>query len=554
MKKNIFLIAITLFAFFQLQSCKKDNLSGPEIQTLSGTALAPNAAIFTGSIVSKGNFNPYDYGFIYSLTSDVSEARGTKISLGKNIPQGEFTKEVRNLSTSSPYYSPIVYVRAYVTDEKGTALGKLIQITLPSSQVGSIIPSSGKSGDQVKISGKFYAESDSSVAVMFNNTKAKILSISETEITAEVPGGIPSAHGNQFNVEVIIAGQRVYSTNGFTILANIKDFAPKSGPLGTVISFSGDNLPQPYYYPDNFSVFFGEQRVDPINANPFQITVPPTTKVKSELSVTISNKKIILPGEFTITPPVFTGISTETTLPGTTISLSGTNFPVNYQYNYIPTAKIGSIEVTINPNYLGDYEIVVPDDLSPGEYTISVTLGPHTVTVPKKLKVLSYAFTDFSPSTGGPGKEINITGNFIKDRQYTIYFGDMATTGTGTSATNLKVEVPTGVNEGNVKIYLAFGGKKLTIAKEFKMIGPSITSFTPASGNAGTVVTIKGNGFARYYGANVKFGTIDAPVTSITETTITVAVPSNLNPGTMKLTIMTNGQTVTSSSNFTVTN
>ncbi|NRF37885.1 IPT/TIG domain-containing protein [Pedobacter foliorum] len=552
MKKNVLLIATALFVFFQLQSCKKDNLSGPEIQTLSATALAPNAATFTGSIVNKGNFNPFDYGFIYSLTSDVSEGKGTKISLGKNIPQGEFTKEVRNLSTSSPYYSPIVYVRAYITDEKGTALGKLIQITLPSQQAGNITPTSGKSGDLVKISGKFYAESDSSVTVMFHNTKAKVISVSDTEIIAEVPQGIPAPNGYGLNVEVIIAGQRVSTSNGFTILANVKDFSPKSGPIGTYIAFSGDNLSDPYSYSNYINLFFGEHPVNPQYSGTLFIFAPSTDKVTSKISVMVDNKKIDLPGEFTILPPEITVMSTEVTLPGGSFYISGPNLP---PYDTTPvTAKIGSTSAEINFNYNGGYDIIVPENLAAGDYTVSITFPPHTITTPKKLKVLPYTFTDFSPVSGGPGKEVNITGNFIPGALYTVYFGDVAIYGNPTSTTNLRVEVPGGINEGNVKIYLAVGGKKLTIAKDFKIVGPSITSFSPTSGNAGTVVTIKGDGFAKNYGAYVKFGTIEAPISSITENTITVAVPSNLNPGTMKLTVMTNGQTVTSSNNFTVTN
>lgn len=555
MKKNILLIAITLISLFQFQSCKKDNLTGPEIQTLSATALAPNAATFTGNIISKGNFDPSDYGFIYSTTSDVSEIRGTKVSLGKDVPQGEFTKEVRNLNLNSPYYQSTLFVRAYITDKKGTALGKTIQINLPAQQVGSVIPNSGKTGDQVKISGRFYAESDNAVEVTFSNIKAKIISLSDTEITVEIPQGIQARHGYQLNVEVSIGGHKVSASNSFIMLANIKDFSPKSGPIGTIVTFTGDNLPESYYYPNNFSIFFGTTSINPIYTNALQISVSSNVKVKSEVSITMADKKIVLPGEFTVIPPVITGMSTEATLPGTSISISGSNFPPNIQDNStFPTAKIGSTDVQIYPNYQGDYDVYVPENFPAGDYTIYLTLGPHTVTAPKKLKVLPYAITNFSPTSGTPGKEVNITGNFIKDGGYTIYFGNVLTSGIATSSTNLRVQVPGGINEGNVKIYLEIADKKYTLSKEFKIIGPSITSFTPSSGIAGSIVTIKGDGFAPYYGTVVKFGTIEAPITSITETTITVAVPSNLNPGTMKITVISNGQTVISSTNFTATN
>lgn len=556
MKKNILLIAITLISLLQFQSCKKDNLTGPEIQTLSATALAPNAATFIGNIVSKGNFNPSDYGFIYSTTSDVSDVKGTKVSLGKDVPQGEFTKEVRNLSLNSPYYQSTLFVRAYITDEKGTALGKTIQINLPTQQAGNVSPNSGKVGDQVKITGKFYIESDSAIEVTFNNIKAKVLSTSDTEIVAEIPQGIQARHGNQLSIEVSISGQKVSVSNGFTIYANVKDFSPKSGPIGTLVTFTGDNLPDYYNYPSTFSIFFGNIQVNTLYGSIPQISVPSTVEVKSEVSVRLADKKFVLPGEFTVTPPVITGLNPAVTLPGTSVAISGNNFPGNFEHNQgMPTATIGSTDAQVFPDYQGGFTMIVPESLSAGDYTITFKSGPNTVTAPKKLKVLSYAFTNFSPASGAPGMEIDITGNFIKDQSYYVYFGTIPSSGAATSATNLKIAVPGGINAGNVKLYLEFAGKKYTIAKEFKMLGPAITSFTPTSAVAGSIVTIKGEGFAQnYYSTVVKFGTIEAPITSITENTITVAVPSNLNPGTMKITVISNGQTVISSTNFTATN
>jgi hypothetical protein len=98
-------------------------------------------------------------------------------------------------------------------------------------------------------------------------------------------------------------------------------------------------------------------------------------------------------------------------------------------------------------------------------------------------------------------------------------------------------------------------GKEIISPGEFDIKGPTFTSFSPASAIAGTILTIKGTRFyPGDYWTTVKFGTIVVQAISVTENTITVAVPSNLNLGAMKLAIVTGGQSVIADGNFTATN
>ncbi|HEX6981213.1 MAG TPA: IPT/TIG domain-containing protein [Balneolaceae bacterium] len=80
----------------------------------------------------------------------------------------------------------------------------------------------------------------------------------------------------------------------------------------------------------------------------------------------------------------------------------------------------------------------------------------------------------------------------------------------------------------------------------------SIASFTPASGAAGTSVTITGMGFASSADGNtVTFaGNAEAEVNSASATELTVTVPAGAQRGPISVTV--NGETVTSSSDFTV--
>jgi photosystem II stability/assembly factor-like uncharacterized protein len=81
----------------------------------------------------------------------------------------------------------------------------------------------------------------------------------------------------------------------------------------------------------------------------------------------------------------------------------------------------------------------------------------------------------------------------------------------------------------------------------------TITSFTPASGPEGTIVTINGTNFSATPSNNsVKFNGTTANVTASTSTSITAIVPAGATTGSIIVTTVRGGS-ATSSTNFTVT-
>jgi len=80
---------------------------------------------------------------------------------------------------------------------------------------------------------------------------------------------------------------------------------------------------------------------------------------------------------------------------------------------------------------------------------------------------------------------------------------------------------------------------------------PTIASFTPTTGNAGTSVTITGTNFSTTLAENiVRFNGTTATVTSATATSITTTVPANASTG--KITVEVAGKIATSASDFNV--
>jgi hypothetical protein len=549
-----FSIIILLLASTLLQSCKKDKSTNPEVQTVSVTALSPGSVLFKGNIVSTGSFTVLDYGFVYSTTtSGINETTGTKVSLGQNAQPGQYSKQVNGIIVTGNYYSPVLYVRAYITNEKGTAFGVLSSVTLPTPTASNVSPSSGRSGDQITINGQFYSVAASDVKVSFSGVQASLVSVSPTQIVVTVPSGIGAADNSQISIQVSLAGQNLSLPYNFTILANYKDYSPKSGPLGTAITFTGDNLPSNYYYYNqSITVLFGTAS-EILNNYYASATVPNNVTTNNfQISVTENGKTFALPGTFNVTAPTITSMSPASGLPGSTVTVTGTNFPTSYGNI---TATLGSESVTANPYSSNQFSFTVPTDLSPGNYTFTLQAGPNSIAAPTKFTVTAPSISSFSPSSGPIGSQVTLTGNFLTGQYYTVNFGSFTTSAYVSSSNTLVVNVPSGIPAGALKISVVIGGQTITAPGSFTVTTPTITSFSPTTGVAGSQVTITGTGFnSAYYGTSVSFGTINAGIVSITTTSITVTVPSNTGNGAMKIIVNSAGQTVTSTNNFTVTN
>lgn len=546
--KILCIVFISLFGLFS--SCKKDDFTPPAIQTLSVKAQSSTSFEVVGNIAKRGSEGIEDYGFIYNTSQEIGENKGIKVSLGKDAKEGEFRKQIRVDGTLPYSYNNTVWVRSYLRDSRGTVFGTMLSVNLPSPSMGDITPKMAMSGEVVKITGTFFDATANNTVVTIGNIKAKTVSVSPTEISAEVPSGIQASHGNSVNVSIQI-GSTPAGNSSFQILANFKDFSPKSGTVGSELKFTGDNLPD-YFGSSNIQVEMGNQLINP-SYYYGTINVPFTAKESSDLAITINGKKKVL-GTFKVTPPVISEISPESVYPGQSIMLRGTNFPpINDGGEGRPLVKLGTGSYGDVYFYdKGTYTYNVPDNIAEGDYSLYLKVGPHEVQAPKKLKILGYSASNFSPKSGSSLQLINISGSFIAGNWYTVYFGSVQGGGTATSPTNLQVTVPYGMSEGNVKISVEFPNKKVTIPGDFEVVGPSFTSFSPTSAVPGTVLTIKGSGFVQGYDTIVKFGSIAVAPNSVTSNTILVTVPSNVSPGAMKLTVVTAGQSVAHKDNFTL--
>jgi hypothetical protein len=135
------------------------------------------------------------------------------------------------------------------------------------------------------------------------------------------------------------------------------------------------------------------------------------------------------------------------------------------------------------------------------------------------------AITLFTPTTGGPGTIVTITGNFFIGTTIVKFGASPVASFTVNSATSITATVYGG-STGPLYIETPNGKVSFGNFTYITPAAPAINSFSPASGPVGTLVTIKGSNFNPVASNNiVYFGATRGLITSASATDITVQVP-----------------------------
>src|SRR5438445_8763378 len=180
-------------------------------------------------------------------------------------------------------------------------------------------------------------------------------------------------------------------------------------------------------------------------------------------------------------------------------------------------------------------------------FTLSGWAGGETTSTPPAPPTIS----DFTPASGPVGTSVQINGTNFSGAS-SVKFNNVSATYAVSSPTVIQATVPSGAGSGPISVTTAGGTAAST--SNFTVTSPpppapTISDFTPASGPVGTSVQINGTNFSG--ASSVTFNNIAAAYTVISPTTIQATVPSAATTGLISVT--TDGGTVSSVSNFTVT-
>jgi len=154
---------------------------------------------------------------------------------------------------------------------------------------------------------------------------------------------------------------------------------------------------------------------------------------------------------------------------------------------------------------------------------------------------LTPTVTGVSPSAGARGTVVSIPGtNFNNPATTSVTIGGAAATFTLGSDTSITATVPCAATTGSGNVVVNNGAASLDngVLDDFTVsaaVAPTITSFTPAGGPVGTVVTITGTNFCG--ATQVLFNATPATVyTVVSGTSITATVPTGATSGLIHVT------------------
>jgi len=381
---SLLIIPIIFFSLFT--ACKKEK-SDPVIETKSVTGLTLREYTATGVITERGDYKILDHGFVYTLAlqaSDVEHYSGTKVSLGATIDNDTFTTTFDIGDLSSYYYTDYkCFVKAYITNEKGTIYGNLDSTDLLVIKVKSVVPSTGRLGDTVTVNGNLFNAIPSYNQVYFDDISAQVISGTTTALRVIVPQDISSYYSNDYlTVKVISEGKQSTLEDAFMIETYATDFSPHSGSWDSYIIIHGAGLYNANLYFDDLFIETNEYSSTTITANvPYNIG-------KKQFKLYIHNNGDVLEvpgGNFVLNDLVVSPLSTTIYSPGSEIGLGGQMFNPQSSMNKL---TLGDVTLNAYGGYTSYLYFSIPSSMPLGSYQPTLTNGIETITLGQTINIV----------------------------------------------------------------------------------------------------------------------------------------------------------------------
>ncbi len=331
----------------------------------------------------------------------------------------------------------------------------------------------------------------------------------------------------------------------------VTGFAPPSGAPGSQVTVAGTGFTGATQV--NFAAR-AAQAFQVVNDTSLVATVP-LGAASGPISVVAPAGTGASAGNFTVLAPAPTpavaGFTPAAGPVGTVVTITGNGFTGATQVDFAGVAA-GAFQVDSDAQITA----TVPAGAGTGPITIVLPGGncvsaPFTVSAPQPPPPGLPAVAGFAPASGPVGATVILTGTSFSGATQVDFGGTAATSFLFNSDTTLTVVVPPGAVTGNLTVVTAVGSgvSAGVFTVTTPVPPPGAPTFTPASGPAGTVVTLTGTGFTGT--TQVDFGGHAAQVFNVVDdTTLTATVPPNAVTG--PVTVVTPGGAAASVGVFTV--
>lgn len=360
-------------------------------------------------------------------------------------------------------------------------------------------------------------------------------------VSAFCGDGIMAADWNgdgKMDIGVGCGALRVGIWKNKTTEPQVTSFTPTSTLAGATVTINGKN------FTGTTSVKFGGVPVTSFTVvSSGIITAVVGNGASGGVSVNAPHGADTLEGYNFIPGTTINSFTPASAATGTTVTITGTNLTsvTAVSFGGVPASSFTIVNATtitaiVGSGASGNVTIVASG--------VPATLGGFTYIPPPTI-------TSFTPTSGTINTQVTITGTNFTGATSVRFGGIPAGSFNVLSPTTISAIV-LGGSSGKVSVITPGGSDSLAGFVFISPPPPSITSFSPLSGNAGTTITINGNNFNTDPSLNyVYFGTTQANVISSTPNILTVTVPAGAISTLISLT--TNFLTAYSPKAFTVT-
>jgi len=374
---------------------------------------------------------------------------------------------------------------------------------------------------------------DGATAVRFGSVPVPGLLVGDaSQITVTVP---PTAVTGKVSVTTP-TGTTTSATNLVVIRQPaITSFSPTTGPEGTLVTLTGPNLA-------------GASSVAFNGANVTAITIVSASSIRVAVPAGAATGKLRVTNDDMTSP------------------LSAATFTVAPRIVQIPAAEVTGAAIGITGTTLGGTTAVrfggvpattfIVNDATHITATVPVSAlsGKITVTAPGGTASSATDFTvirapvvaSFAPASAPVGGLVTLTGTNLGSAT-AVGLGDAGVTDiTVLSASSIRIAVPAGATTARLTVTNPAGSAQS--AGTFVLV-PRLTGFGAPTGSDDDAVTLVGTGLT---GATVvKFGTVSAAFTLVSDTEITAIVPAAAVTG--RVSVTTPGGTTLSPTDFVIT-
>lgn len=340
--------------------------------------------------------------------------------------------------------------------------------------------------------------------MQFGGAWASFTVNNDAQITATVPTGAVSG-------PILVGGTK--SQKPFVVQSTapptVTGFSPAVGSVGAYTRISGldftgttgvsfNGVPSQTFFVE------GDQQISAY--------VPPGATT-GPISVTNTLGTAASSSDFTVLPPpVLSGFSPASGAVGDSIVMTGTGLLG------VTAVDFNGVHASFNIDSGTQITALVPASAATGPIRLN-----NSVSSPKNFVILDGgppAISGFSPISGGSGNKVTILGSSLGGTT-SVSFGGVAAQFTAQDDGTIFATVPTAAVTGPITV-VNNAGSTVTSTSFTILPPPSIVSFSPPSGTAGSTVTIVGTGFTGTQ--NVRFG----PIGGIDATSFSVVDDSHL--------------------------